>query len=174
MTLNELISSNDMAAPIPSLSSSGNNIIQTTDNKIDNNLSNRMGISSQDIKLNQENQKNIRQSNQNERHPYNRRYDNNTLSIVDNADNYYNNNYRLTKERPLMLSRSRKYGQHDIQEENSDESIRFHPHWQDYDRSKFGDNTYNFFLNGPMRGDVAEDWKYPPQYYYIPKFNSEN
>ena len=105
----------------------------------------------------------------------NKKYDN-TYKVVDNAENGYNNNYRLTKDRPMIFARSRKYGQHNEQKnsvEKMDESLRFHPQWADYDRSRFGDYTYNFFLNAPMRGDVTEDWKYPPQYYYTPGANAE-
>ena len=30
---------------------------------------------------------------------------------------------------------------------------------------------YNYYLNAPMRGDISEDFKYPPRYYYKPKLN---
>ncbi|MCQ2818690.1 MAG: hypothetical protein MJ252_15595 [archaeon] len=109
--------------------------------------------------------------------PLERRYDCNTLSIVDNAQNGYNNGFRPSNERPpLRTSISRKYGN---VEENSkgnplSESVRFSPYRNDYERSRFGDYTYNFFLNAPMRGDVSEDWRYPPQYYYLPKFNTKS
>ena len=54
-------------------------------------------------------------------------------------------------------------------------SIIYHkytPFRGDYENSRYGDYTYNYYLNSPMRGDVSEDWKFPPQYYYMPKFNS--
>ena len=56
-------------------------------------------------------------------------------------------------------------------------SIMYHkysPYRGDYGNSRYGDYTYNYYLNSPMRGDVSEDWKFPPQYYYMPKFNSHN
>ena len=54
-------------------------------------------------------------------------------------------------------------------------SIMYHkytPFRGDYENSRYGDYTYNYYLNSPMRGDVSEDWRFPPQYYYMPKFNS--
>lgn len=54
-------------------------------------------------------------------------------------------------------------------------SIMYHkytPFRGDYGNSRYGDYTYNYYLNSPMRGDVSEDWRFPPQYYYMPKFNS--
>ena len=54
-------------------------------------------------------------------------------------------------------------------------SIMYHkytPFRGDYANSRYGDYTYNYYLNSPMRGDVSEDWRFPPQYYYMPKFNS--
>ena len=39
------------------------------------------------------------------------------------------------------------------------------------DRSRFGDRVYNYYLNGPMRGDINENWKEPPLYYYYPKYD---
>ena len=44
----------------------------------------------------------------------------------------------------------------------------------DYDGCRYGSYTYNYYLNGPMRGDISEDFKYPPQYYYRPKYNDIN
>lgn len=48
-------------------------------------------------------------------------------------------------------------------------STPYEREYSDYQRSRFGDYTYNYFLNSPMRGDIAENWKYPPNYYYNPK-----
>lgn len=37
----------------------------------------------------------------------------------------------------------------------------------DYEGSRFGDQTYNFYLNEPMRSDIKSlDWKFPPIYRY--------
>lgn len=56
------------------------------------------------------------------------------------------------------------------------DSILYHKYnsnRNDYANSRFGDQTYNYYLNSPMRGDRSKDWRYPPQYYYMPKFNSK-
>jgi hypothetical protein len=45
------------------------------------------------------------------------------------------------------------------------EGKHYSPYRYDYEGSRYGDKTYNFLLNGPMRGDVSLDWKYPPLYY---------
>ena len=42
----------------------------------------------------------------------------------------------------------------------------YNPKRYDYEGSRFGDDTYNFFLNEPMRGDVKSVWKFPPVYCY--------
>ena len=47
----------------------------------------------------------------------------------------------------------------------------YSPHRFDYLDSKYGDHTYNYYLNAPMRGDRSEDWKYPPQYYYCQRYD---
>ena len=51
-----------------------------------------------------------------------------------------------------------------------DDRYRYYsPFRNDYEGSRFGGYTYNYYLNAPMRGDISEDFKYPPQYYYRPK-----
>ena len=40
------------------------------------------------------------------------------------------------------------------------EGKHYSPYRYDYEGSRYGDKTYNFLLNGPMRGDVSLDWKY--------------
>ena len=53
-------------------------------------------------------------------------------------------------------------------DDNNIQYRQYSPYRNDYDGSRFGDPTYNYYLNGPMRGDVSKDWRYPPQYYYQP------
>jgi hypothetical protein len=68
-------------------------------------------------------------------------------------NNYYNNNER----------------------NNNSENINYYnPEKNDYKRSRYGDYTYNYYLNGPMRGDISEDWKFPPIYYYHPNNKIRN
>ena len=42
----------------------------------------------------------------------------------------------------------------------------YNPRRYDYEGSRYGDKTYNYYLNSPMRGDISADWKFPPLYYY--------
>ena len=53
----------------------------------------------------------------------------------------------------------------------NDDTRRYQPYVNDYQQSRFNDFTYNYFLNAPMRGDKSENWQFPPQYYYFPKYN---
>ena len=55
------------------------------------------------------------------------------------------------------------YGQAD------DRYRHYSPFRNDYMGSRYGSYTYNYYLNAPMRGDISEDFRYPPQYYYKPK-----
>lgn len=42
----------------------------------------------------------------------------------------------------------------------------YNPHRYYYEGSRYGDHTYNYYLNSPMRGDISSDWRFPPLYYY--------
>ena len=65
------------------------------------------------------------------------------------------------------------YGQRDpftFGYDEVDDRYRFYsPFRSDYDGSRYGSYIYNYYLNAPMRGDISEDFRYPPQYYYRPK-----
>ena len=65
------------------------------------------------------------------------------------------------------------YGQRDpitFGYDEVDDKYRFYsPFRSDYGGSRYGSYIYNYYLNAPMRGDISEDFKYPPQYYYRPK-----
>ena len=47
----------------------------------------------------------------------------------------------------------------------------YSPRRYDYEGSRYGDNTYNFYLKEPMRGDKSSDWKFPPLYCYNSKID---
>ena len=49
----------------------------------------------------------------------------------------------------------------------------YNPYRNDYEGSRYGDNTYNYYLNSPMRSDISADWKFPPLYYYNYKLINE-
>ena len=64
------------------------------------------------------------------------------------------------------------YGQRDpvtFGYDEVDDYRYYSPFRNDYQGSRYGSYTYNYYLNAPMRGDISEDFKYPPQYYYRPK-----
>ena len=48
---------------------------------------------------------------------------------------------------------------------------QYNSYKNDYGNSRFGDQTYDYYLNGPMRSDISKDWRFPPQYYYNPRGN---
>ena len=50
----------------------------------------------------------------------------------------------------------------------------YSPKKGDYKGSRFGDYTYNYYLNGPMRGDITEDFRFPPIYEYRQNKNIRN
>ena len=70
------------------------------------------------------------------------------------------------------------YGQRDpivFGYDEVDDKYRYYsPFRNDYAGSRYGSYTYNYYLNAPMRGDISEDFKYPPQYYYKPNFGPSN
>ncbi len=102
----------------------------------------------------------IRNYNQNQNLRYN--------SNLNNYQNYHENNYRNSVEEPKRnydskrnyYSNSVDFCQHGFK--------YYNPNKEDYDGSRYGDYTYNYYLNAPMRSDKSEDWKYPPLYYYKP------
>ena len=47
-----------------------------------------------------------------------------------------------------------------------DKKKYYNPEKNDYKRSRYGDYTYNYYLNRPMRGDISEDWRFPPIYNF--------
>ena len=65
------------------------------------------------------------------------------------------------------------YGQRDPEvfgyAQVDDRYRHYSPFRNDYMGSRYGSYTYNYYLNAPMRGDISEDFRYPPQYYYKPK-----
>ena len=44
--------------------------------------------------------------------------------------------------------------------------IHYHPQRFDYEGSRYGDKTYNYYLNEPMKGDIKDiEWKFPRLYH---------
>ena len=121
---------------------------------------------------------------------------NNNLNLYNSNNSNIKFNKPFEGPRPQLLSRGKSYdmkyrkkrsdmepfykyknveyyGQRDpitFGYDEIDDRYRYYsPYRNDYDGSRFGSYTYNYYLNAPMRGDISEDFKYPPQYYYKPK-----
>ena len=109
-----------------------------------------------------------------------------------NNYNQYKNNSRISNLRrnDSMLNMSNHFPRIKLKNKMNDEIIKFKnneeseednpnsrnenhysPRRYDYEGSRFGDNTYNFYLNEPMRGDASVNWKFPPLYMYNSKID---
>ena len=113
---------------------------------------------------------NLKEENNNN---YKIRRSNSDLSFIYNR----NNNRYLENNR--YDNQSDRYEMNNLY--NNDERKGFekrvnyyNPKRGDYKCSRFGDYTYNYYLNSPMRGDISEDWKFPPIYHYRQNINIRN
>jgi hypothetical protein len=78
-------------------------------------------------------------------------------------------NHPNIRDNIIMNGNQKEYGENISYYMGNEFSRRYkyyNPYRYDYEGSRFGDNTYNYYLNAPMRGDISADWKYPPLYYY--------
>ena len=117
--------------------------------------------------------------NNNQRRDEKRRY----IMRRNNSDlNFVYNNYN--KDRFIENERYRNQSQNKYEPNEYYDNIGiksynekrnyYNPERNDYKGSRYGDYTYNYYLNGPMRGDVSKDWRFPPIYYYRPNSNIRN
>lgn len=97
---------------------------------------------------------------------------NNRLSPSGYRDNQYEKSDYET-DRGVSEYRNKYTPHHSRLYKYYPENRVYSPYRNDYLQSRFGDYTYNYFLNAPMRGDISEDWRYPPQYYYYPRFDEK-
>ena len=109
---------------------------------------------------------------------YNRKYNIRRSNSDLNFVNRNNNDKYMENKRYANLS-ERKYEKNNYynnngRNNNSENNNYYNPEKNDYKRSRYGDYTYNYYLNGPMRGDISEDWKFPPIYYYHPNNKIRN
>ena len=119
--------------------------------------------------------------NYNSENNYRRNYDNyNMERINDNRENirrnnsdfeYINNNRNIEKEKELRQYYLKNPIDYYHGEEIDDGFRHYSPLSNDFNGSRFGDYTYNYYLNAPMRGDKSEDWRFPPLYYYKPNYD---
>ena len=118
--------------------------------------------------------------NNNQKRDENRRYimrrNNSDLNFV------YNNNYnkdrfieneRYRNQSQIKYEPNEYYDNIGIKSYNEKRNY-YNPERNDYKGSRYGDYTYNYYLNGPMRGDISKDWRFPPIYYYRPNRNIRN
>ena len=81
------------------------------------------------------------------------------------------NNFPRINIRNELIDNNISYGENNSPQEeepypNSRNEKHYSPRRYDYEGSRYGDNTYNYYLNEPMRGDKSADWKFPPVYCY--------
>lgn len=115
-----------------------------------------------------------------------------------NKENKYNNNYNHNnnfrkfnlRKNNSMVNMSNNFPKINIKQKLIDDNLydednpqfeeqnsysrnekHYNPRRYDYEGSRYGDNTYNYYLNEPMRGDVSTDWKFPPLYVYNSKID---
>ena len=96
------------------------------------------------------------------------------LRRSDSMINMTNNLPKLNAQNKLIDDNrkySENYSQNKEQYLNSGNEKHYSPRRYDYEGSRYGDNTYNFYLNEPMRGDKSSEWKFPPLYCYNSKID---
>lgn len=80
------------------------------------------------------------------------------------------NNFPRIHIKNKLIDNNKRHQENNSQDEeinpNSRNEKHYSPRRYDYEGSRYGDNTYNYYLNEPMRGDISADWKFPPLYCY--------
>ena len=117
--------------------------------------------------------------NNNQRRDEKRRYimrrNNSDLNFVYNNYNKdrFIENERYRNQSQIKYEPNEYYDNIGIKSYNEIRNY-YNPERNDYKGSRYGDYTYNYYLNGPMRGDISKDWRFPPIYYYRPNRNIRN
>ena len=87
----------------------------------------------------------------------------------ENTDNKYSNVYgfKRTDERRYKHYLRNPY----YRGEDKDDGYKhYNPEENNFSGSSYGGYIYNYYLNAPMRSDKTENWRFPPLYYYRPKY----
>ena len=94
-------------------------------------------------------------------------------STFQNIDNKYDNIYgfKKTDEKKFHNYLKNPYYKG---ENNEDGYNHYNIENKNYGGSKFGGFVYNYYLNAPMRSDKTENWRFPPLYYYRPRYKTNN
>ena len=97
------------------------------------------------------------------------RRNNSDLNFIYNnsLNNRYTQNDRYKEQNRVKYERNDYDGNSEIKEYEEHKNY-YNPGRYDYKGSRYGDYIYNYYLNSPMRGDISEDWRFPPIYYYNP------
>ena len=88
---------------------------------------------------------------------------------IENNDNKYSNIYgfnRADQKRYKNYLKNPYYKGEDI----DDGYKHYNPEENNFKGSNYGGYIYNYYLNAPMRSDKTENWRFPPLYYYRPKY----
>ena len=92
-----------------------------------------------------------------------------TSQNIENNDNKYSNIYgfnRADQKRYKNYLKNPYYKGEDI----DDGYKHYNPEENNFKGSNYGGYIYNYYLNAPMRSDKTENWRFPPLYYYRPKY----
>ena len=98
----------------------------------------------------------------------------------DNRINNYNDEYIFDEKSEYMVKRNKDNSNNyvnrinnenkeymNMDDYNGNKKYKYYnPKRNDYRGSRYGDYSYNYYLNAPMRGDKSQNWKFPPLYYY--------
>ena len=104
---------------------------------------------------------------------------NNQDNKIKNEEEDIRNDYHRKSSPPLSIpdyilyddTKINKIRPYYFYKDNNILYSKYSPYRNDYGNSRYGDQTYNYYLNEPMRSDVSKDWRYPPKYYYRIRYN---
>lgn len=107
-----------------------------------------------------------RNTNEGRNNKHTMRRSNSDLSFIYNKNNnrYFENDRYGNKIEQRYIGNS--YNDYNERNRFKKRANYYNPKKGDYKGSRFGDYTYNYYLNSPMRGDISEDWRFPPIYCY--------
>lgn len=107
-----------------------------------------------------------RNTNEGKNNKHTMRRSNSDLSFIYNKNKYryFENDRYGNKIEQRYVGNS--YNDYNERNRFKKRANYYNPKKGDYKGSRFGDYTYNYYLNSPMRGDISEDWRFPPIYCY--------
>ena len=156
-----------------------NNSSQNYSMTQNNNVNQNMNSGQQQYRYNNNGQNNARYKTPD--NYYNRNNYNNNFNVENNQNQMRRKNSDLNVENNYRFrnidDRNRYYLKDPTDyyrgEEVDDGFRHYSPQDNDYNGSRYGGYIYNYYLNAPMRSDKSEDWRFPPLYYYKPKYDPQ-